>query len=99
MAARQTPEGQLGLSARSFGATGTCSTPGVPSSCHDDGPALQRAILAAQAQQRTLLVEAGSYLVGQPLFVPCNLKKGCGGPFRMRGEGIRSRRLSFRANI
>ena len=74
-----TPDAQLGLSARSFGAVGNCSTPGVPASCHDDGPALQRAILAAQEQHRTLLVEAGSYLIGQPLVLPCRgAVKGCG---------------------
>ena len=70
-----------------------------PSPCVDDGPALQRAILAARAQERTLLVEAGSYLIGQPLVVPCNQKKGCGGPFRMRGEGMQMTTLFIGKNM
>ena len=39
-----TASGQLGLSARAFGALGNCSGPAA--SCHDDGPALQRVIAA-----------------------------------------------------
>jgi hypothetical protein len=50
---------------------------------------LQRAILAARAQRRALLVEAGVYMIGQPLIVPCDhpVTKNCGGEFKMRGEG------------
>lgn len=80
--------GQLGVSARAMGAVGNCSGSGR---CVDDGPALQRAIFAARTQQRTLLVEAGSYMIRQPLVVPCDhpVTKDCGGAFKMRGEGMK----------
>ena len=46
-------QSQPDLSARMFGAAGNCTDPAQPKACVDDAPALQRAILAAQAQRRT----------------------------------------------
>ena len=60
--------------------------------CVDDGPALQRAILAAVRQQRGLLLSAGTYMVRAPLVVRCAPlpSKACGA-FKMRGEGMQAR--------
>ena len=88
--------GQLGISAKSFGARGNCtvlvSSKGRPSaldSCVDDGPALQRAIEAARLQRRSLLLAAGTYMVLAPLEIHCSVSNtGCGRPFKLVGEGI-----------
>ena len=95
------PKG-MGLNAvDDFGATGSCvynsSAPAPPDwqkDCTDDGPALQRAIDAAQKQRRALFIPAGDYAVRAPLIVHSNANKSqlvrgdyIYGPLKIVGEG------------
>ena len=92
-----TPVRGIGLNAvDDFGAKGDCHTNATHSlsSCTDDGPALQRAIDAAQRTRRTLFVPAGRYMVSKALIVHSNQNKSqlvggdyAFGPLKMVGEG------------
>jgi hypothetical protein len=57
-----------------FGAAGDChSNASYPATrCTDDGPALQRAIDAAQRTRRVLFVPAGQYMISEALIVHSN---------------------------
>ena len=79
-----------------FGASGKCRTNSTSplTSCVNDGPALQRAIDAAQMQRRTLFIPAGQYMISAPLIVRSNANKSqlidgdyLFGPLKMVGEG------------
>ena len=66
------------VNARDFGAHGNCTRGTTPSTLttvdcfgHDDQPALQAAMDAAQLQGRSLFIPAGIYSVFSPLVVHC----------------------------
>ena len=79
---------------RRFDNSSAPAPPDWQKDCTDDGPALQRAIDAAQKQRRALFIPAGDYAVRAPLIIHSNANKSqlvrgdyIYGPLKIVGEG------------